>query len=312
MNPNQLTRSCLILVFALTSNCWWPDAASLHAQEQTLFAELYEVGLDFTQHQRFTLAPPTLRADMSPAARSKAVENLAGKQGWERFARDSVNAPVVVDISSVDDPDGNRLGLRVHSAFVVYTQMATLRDSQLMEQFFGSVPSTLENDVGSDSDARRVVMQELSAEELIQLGFVEQADSAAAFAYIELPLLNKVLLEGIIRVERRERPGAVEFAWRLDPSFNSLEKYACRWTRLERNAVGRLVEGEAYPYTGCGGWIGAYEIGDSSEQLLIESRMLLQEPSEWFAGSHFLRSKLPLMLQENARSFRRKLPVVSE
>jgi hypothetical protein len=35
--------------------------------------------------------------------------------------------------------------------------------------------------------------------------------------------------------------------------------------------------------------------------------MLMHEPTQWFSGSNFIRSKLPLAIQEGARSFRRSL-----
>jgi len=41
--------------------------------------------------------------------------------------------------------------------------------------------------------------------------------------------------------------------------------------------------------------------------LLIESRMVLHELPEWFSASNFVRSKLPLAIQEGARNLRRRL-----
>lgn len=301
--------SCLLLgnclVAALTTS-------PLLAQQLDLFSELTQRGLEFTDQQRVTMSPATLQPGMTDSERTEALTKLIGKQKWDRFARDSVRAPVVVDIDTIDDPTGERLGMRVHNAFVVYTTLATLRDRDLMEETFGPAPvdpsqRDVENDREVESDEVRVVMRELPAAELERLGFSKQAQGDASFAYIELPLLNKVLLRGVIRIEKRERDGAVELAWRLDPSFNSDEELASRWTRLERDAVGRLVEGDSFPYTGCGGWMGVYEINREKKQLLVESQLLLREPTDWFAGSNFLRSKLPPALQENAQTFRRKI-----
>ena len=307
-----------MMLAALLGNCLVAAMASssLHAQGADLFSELSERGLEFTDQQRIALPLPTLQSAMTDRERTEALEKLAGKLKWDRFSRDAVTAPVVVDIDTIDDASGERLGLNVHSAFVAYTTLETLRDQDLMEETFGPAPidsTTLDSEKrkAAASDAMRVVMRELSATELTQLGFAEQAAltrSNVSFAYIELPLLNKVLVRGVIRIEKRQPAGAVEFAWRLDPSFNADEKYASRWTRLERDEVGKMVEGGSFPYTACGGWMGVYEIDREEKQLLVESQLLLREPTEWFAGSNFLRSKLPLMLQENARSFRRKIP----
>ncbi len=292
----------------------------LRAQRDDLFTDLTQRGLPFTDQQRITLSAATLQPGMTDSERTKALAQLIGKLKWDRFARDTVNAPVVVDIDTINAPSGERLGLRVHSAFLAYTTLEALRDRDLMEETFGAAPidsapidsaaSDSSKNVDGENAQPRVVLRELPAAELTRLGFADQAERAqgqTSFAYIELPLLNKVLLQGVIRLEKRDRPGAVEFAWRFDPSFNAKENYACRWTRLERDAVGKLIEGDSYPYSGCGGWMGVYEVDREERQLLVESQLLLREPVDWFAGSNFLRSKLPLTLQENARTFRRKI-----
>ena len=300
----------LLALVCVRCLCMAVAVGPLCAQEASLFGELTQRGLAFGDEQRVRLSPPTLSPDMSASERAEVLHKLAGRLGWERFSRDAVTAPVVVDIDTIDGPAGARLGLRVHNAFVAYTALDTLGDRELMEEIFGAPPvnpAPEKSKAAAASEVGRVVMQEIPQADLERLGFDEQAHSAASFAYIELPLLNKVLLRGVMRIEKRQREGAIEFAWRLDPSLNSVERYASRWTRLERDAVGKLIEGASLPYSGCGGWMGVYEIDAASEQLLVESQMLLHEPTEWFAGSNFLRSKLPLTLQENARSFRRKI-----
>ena len=58
---------------------------------------------------------------------------------------------MVVDIETIDDPTGERLGMRVHNAFVVYTTLATLRDRDLMEETFGPAPASKAARSGSRS-----------------------------------------------------------------------------------------------------------------------------------------------------------------
>ncbi len=269
------------------------------AQDSDLFGELTTIGIPFSNETRVKLALPTLNENQSTAELKQAVEKLAGKQEWSRFARNSVSAPVTILIEPINGPDNNKLGLNVHNAFIVYAKLDALKNAELMAEIFGRP--------GKSAETKGVVTEELSKELLQQAGFTEQSQSPASFAYIELPLLNKVLVRGVIRIEKRELPGSIEFFWRLDASFGRVEKYASRWTKLQRDPVGKLIEGESFPYTGCGGFLGVYSIDRENDQLLVESRMLLKEPDEWFAGSNFLRSKLPPAMQENARNFRRKL-----
>ncbi len=272
------------------------------SQDSALFTELTEIGLEFTSVDHVKLPHPTLGPELPSAAREEALHKLSGKQDWSRFVRESVMAPISIDIDAINSIQGERLGLSVHNAFIVHTNLDRLRDTGAMKEIFGRPDNS-----GNSDDSAGIVTQEITQDELRSLGFISQAESSATFAYLELPLLNQVIVRGVVRIERRERAGAVEFFWRLDPSFNSIEKYANRWTKLERNVVGKLLEGESFSYSGCGGFVGVYEISPESQQLLVESRLLLREPQEWFAGSNFLRSKLPPLMQENARNFRRKL-----
>ena len=41
--------------------------------------------------------------------------------------------------------------------------------------------------------------------------------------------------------------------------------------------------------------------------MLCEAHVVFHEPTDWFRGSNFLRSKTPLMVKENVDKLRRKL-----
>ena len=293
------SHSALLLVMFLGAGAGTSATAQVVKLEGKLFTELTERGLPFSADDLIRLPLPTLLPSMSDTAREEALQKLARKQEWSRFSRDSVMAPITIEIETVNSSQGERLGMTVYNAFIAHASMERLRDKEAMEQIFGRP-----NDA---AESNSVVTAELTPEKLRELGFTEQADSAATYAYLELPLLNQIIVRGVVCIEKRERAGAVEFFWRLDPDFNSVEKYASRWTKLERNSVGKLLEGESFPYAGCGGFMGVYELDPAIKQLLVESRLLLREPKEWFSGSNFLRSKLPPMMQENARNFRRKM-----
>lgn len=293
-------RIVVVLLAAICASGTVRDCVA--ADTQDLLQTLLTQGIRLTDDVTAPVAAPTLTPSMTPDQRTAALQELAGKQEWSRFAKNSVTAPVTIDIESIEDSRGERVGHDIQNAFIVYASLEQLSDADFMEQMFGRPAATSQTD-GSQA----AVARELTDEELQQLGVMPDKEQGEAYAYLELPLLNRVIVRGVIHIQRRERPGAYEFAWQLEPAFADSEQFAGRWTELERNAVGRLVEGESHPYQGCGGFMGVYQLDEQQGQLLIESRMILHEPPEWFAGSNFLRSKLPLSMQENARSFRRKL-----
>ena len=256
---------------------------------------------------------------------------------WERFRSGSISAPVAVAIESIPVAEGQGVAHTVHQAFLVRADWESLRDERLLEQVLGERGGADDSAESTDgSKPAAATIRELTAEERRDAGLPAAAPSSAeavpspeaiasadanatsgntagagdvheTYAAVVLPLLNRVIVRGVLHAERRERPAAYEVAWELAPRLGPNERMAASWSPLERDAVGRQTEGDRQSYAGCGGWLGVYEIDDASGLLLIESRMVLYEPETWFSGTKLLRSKLPLSIQENARTLRRKL-----
>lgn len=275
----------------------------VQAQTESPTDDLLEVltaeGVELTDGLAVTIPKPMIYDGQGPAERQQALEELAGKVGWQRFSRNSVVAPVMIDIKYIKNDRGAKVGHRIHHAFVAYADLDTLRDEEMMERIFGRP--------GDSDDAGGVATQEVPGSVLARMGLDSSEGSPDSFAYVTLPLLNKVTVRGVIRMQRREGPKWFELAWQLEPRFARSGEFANTWTKIERNAVGKPIESAPVPYSGCAGFVSVHQIDDASHQLLIETRMVLYEPEEWFGGSNFLRSKLPISMQENARSFRRKL-----
>jgi hypothetical protein len=92
----------------------------------------------------------------------------------------------------------------------------------------------------------------------------------------------------------------------LDDRFKNDKDYPNRWRHVLRSAEGETL-GPLQPYTGLGGYVLVTELPEPKGALLFEMHFLLHEPPEWFGGYNLLRSKMPVKIQENVRSFRRKL-----
>lgn len=302
-------------------------AYPVFAQEGDWLAQLLsEKGIQLTESKSRQLRPPTLAEALSAKEQQQRLAELAGSQGWERFSRNSITAPVKIDLEYILDENGERIGHDVHAAFVAYAAIKTLRDEDLMRQVFGKSVKDAEAQHAAGSEDETV--RDIPADELKRLGIAVPNSASERYASIELPLLNKVIVRGTIRIEKRESDRWVHLYWYLDPRFGSSTQYSNTWTKILRNDVGMPIESEPHPYAGCGGFVSVTRIASntaggprpdtpnsdpsksipaSTDQLLIESRLIMMEPKGWFAGSNTLRAKLPLVLQENARNFRRQL-----
>ena len=236
------------------------------------------------------------------------LERLAARHGWERFARNSVVAPVHVELSYLTDDAGRRIGHNVYSAFVAYADWATLKDQELMESMFG--PST------EDGELAGLEPGQVPSEILQQVGIEFPVEAGEHYSTTVIPLMNRVSIRGTARIAHFESADCLTVAWQLAPQFNldsgeplveAWQPYANRYVKIERDELGRLLPSAPVPYAGCGGMLYVQATGLVDRQLLIESRTVLHEPAEWFAGSNFLRSRFPLVLQESAQKFRRRL-----
>ena len=291
------------------------EIASCRAEQHSnpppspLLESFFTDGIQVVAGVSFVLPPPLLSDAHTPAAKREILDILSARHGWQRFSRPSVMAPVHVELSYIQDASGKRVGHHVYSAFIVHASMRTLRDQELMVSLFGAY---------GDDEGQQIGFQpeRPDSELLSQVGIDVPDETSVRYSSIYLPLLNRVALRGTARIEKEESDSSVTIAWYFDPRFtfedwesleDSKQRFANHYMKLERDELGRSVDSPPVPYLGCGGYLSVRETGQQPDQLFIESRLVLHEPAEWFAGSNFLRSKFPTVLQESAQSFRRRV-----
>jgi hypothetical protein len=280
------------------------DAAQKTVSSCPLFVELIEPGLRAATGDFIPMEGPGLKEGLDSTAQQSVLEKLSGNDGWERFSRSSVVAPVTVSIQSINDGKSDRYGYQLHSAYVLHSPMSTLRDQSLMERTFGK-PTAEDQEAG-------LSIRELKPNELSSVDPKFQPVDNVGYSYIEIPLLSKIRLDGAIRVERHESARQLDIAWVFDDRFStSSDKLSNQWTKLKANELGKLEAGSPNPYGGAGGWIRLFEVSQNPPQVVVEMRWILHEPDAWFNGGNLLRSKLPILIQESVRSFRRKLAQAS-
>ncbi|MEO1528998.1 MAG: hypothetical protein AAFX06_26550 [Planctomycetota bacterium] len=219
-----------------------------------------------------TLPEPTLSGETDePQA---VIESIIGGLSYRQFARDSVVAPVRIRLQYIKDGEGERVGQLVHVAMIAHVDMETLQSDSMMRRLF------------ADSDTAEA--ESLSETELSSRG-IDDASGDVQYHPVNFKLLDKVKLEGVIRVESTSSAERQRLDFRVDERFEN------RWQTEQ-------ADGE---YRGFHGWLHTAQI--EGGVVFIEARLAFAEPTSWFRGSNFLRSKLPLALQESAREFRRRL-----
>ncbi len=268
------------------------------AETPPLLQRFTETGIAINDQQTCLLPKPSLQAGQDAAARKAILEDLAGGRGWKNFSRKSVMAPVAIDVKYIKDANGERIGHQAHSAFIVHAALESLKDEELMKQVFGE-PEDVE-------DAEDFVVEELKEEELESSG-IDPVGENESYGTIQMPLLKRVIIRGVVHTERLLGDDSVIIVWEIDPRFTSDDSGRNTWALINRDDLGNKQEGEQQPYQGAGGYMVVSRLTELPGACLVESHLVLHEPPEWFRGSNVLRSKLPILMQESARSFRRKL-----
>ncbi len=265
-----------------------------------LLAELLADGVSIGK-ESVRLTPPQADPRLSQQELAAAQRKLAGSRGWTQFTRDSMVAPVHIDLDYLKGADGERVGQRAHFAFVVHADLPTLRDDDLMQEMF-----TAETDASEREGFRA---KAIDRQTLIDEGI--EVNDASTYGLLETVLLNKIALTGVMRSERMDANNFFAVAWKLDDRFSghppAHTEYRNEWRKLDRDELGNLTRGQPNPYAGTAGYLIVSPVDGLEGASLVEAEVILHEPKEWFSGSNLLRSKLPLIIQESARKLRRGL-----
>lgn len=287
------------LVFALGVTCF---LGGVRPAQADLLAELIEQGVKLPSGQMIKLPAPLMADDLAPAEQQAALQAAADKYPLDRFTRDAIVSPFVLEIESLDDQSGQRRAQRVDFCFVAYGSLAAFEDEGLFDELAGAA------ETGS-SDSETLSARALSAEELEARGLTLNSTPEREVNYITLQasILDRVELGGVAFTERAKYGQSVVAALRMEDQFAEDPEFPNRWRPILRDAAGRMSLGDPLPYSGLGGYIKVTELSEPQGALFVECHIAFDEPQAWFDGKNLLRSKLPLVVQDNVRSLRRKL-----
>jgi hypothetical protein len=279
-----------------------PGACGQEGRWAGLMNDLLSDGLDVSSGQRVSVSPPILDPQDTSDDPLAATSRLAGSKEWKQFSRKSVVAPVRIDLDYLRTSDGTRLGQRMHIAFVVHAGIETLRDADVMRRLLRGNSQQSERPEGFHSESiNRDVLK----------AFGVESTEACSYSWLEFVLLKKVELQAVIRSQRTEGDGFFVIAWMLDERFTDHEPpdddYRNEWVKRDRDELGKTIRGERHSYSGAGGYLVVSGLEGIEGASLIEAEIVFSEPAAWFGGSNLLRSKLPLIVQESVRRFRREL-----
>ena len=81
---------------------------------------------------------------------------------------------------------------------------------------------------------------------------------------------------------------------------------------LLRDAEANIKAGPPHPFARAGGYAKITRLKQPADAVFIECHLAYEEDYGWFDGATLVKQKVPLMVQEKVKTFRRKLAVASE
>jgi len=271
--------------------------------ENALMSELIATGIsDDIQRQAVKLPAPTLNQAMSAEDQKAALIAVAGDMELERFTKKSFVSPFTLKISSVSDlPDRGHIQ-QLDLWFVAHGTLKDIDNKKLFEEL--AVPSKSKAN-GLSEEARALTADELSNR---NLQASKQADgSEISYGVLRTNVLDKVYVTGITYSNGERGDDSLTMAFQLEHRFKDDPLLPSRWYPLNENDTGEAKLGDASAYSIAAAYAQATPLSFADEAILIEIHLIFAEPYGWFEGRNLLRSKLPPLVQDAVRTFRRKL-----
>lgn len=293
-------RTIALLILAVLWLGFVPSASADEPAVNDVLVELIERGVPIGPSARITLPSPTMPDGLDAAARQAALESIADAvRPLPRLLRESVVAPFVLKIEKEEVPGRDSPARRIDLWFIAYGSLESLKDEEFLKDMAQVAESSGSNQVPSESVF-------LEPEDLAKRDLFVRDDLEKYF-HTSFGLFDRVQIGATRRAMITITDESILVAAKLDPRFLDDEELPNRWRKVSRDELGQLEFGPSHPYTGAGFYVKVTQLKKPDGALFIEYHQVFDEPKDWFNGANLLRSKLPLIVQDGVRKFRRKL-----
>jgi hypothetical protein len=246
------------------------------------------------------LPAPTMADGLDQAGQRAVIAAIADdNHPPEALERKTIVAPLILKVADNDPADKLHSLRRVDFWFIAYGKLDTIAN----ETFWKSVRNSgADRDDDDESSTRTGI---LTGDELRARNITDSDDERHLTA--DLTLFNRVRVSETMQAKQSRSSDSVTLAAMIDPRFADDKEYPNRWWPLTRDENGHLQQGQAHAYRTAGWYYKATALHEPQGAIFVEYHILFDEPQGWFDGANLLRSKLPLVVQEGVRKFRRQL-----
>jgi len=280
-----------------------PDAAP--ASPHPVVAQLIEEGLALEGDAVVKVTAPLVTPQMAAAEQEQALKNLLGTSLYARYLADRIVAPQKIIVKTEQKLGRQGAIRRLDQYFVVYGDLAMIQEEGLMNDFMAKEKKAQE-------DEEPQPFEEYMQRRLSEGESEEVADGEAYLYRFRMPLLDKVMISGLIRGQSYSQDDLLVESAVSSPDLLADADDPTVWQAIPRGAKNDQALGAPKPWRGLAGYMQVTPLKFMPGALLVECHGVLVEPTGWFGGRTLLASKLPAVTEQNVRKLRRKLKQLQE
>lgn len=244
----------------------------------------------------------TLSDGMTADQQMQAIRSILGNLEEERFFKPSVVSPFVFKLEPLSKLENGGQRQRLDVWFVAHGKLDDIEEKKMMDDLTGP---EAKKTPGLPEVARALTEEEMKARDL---KFGDQPDgSGRSYGIMGANILDKAFVTGITSSRYRKTDESIELFLRMAPALFDDADFPARWHSISKADDGTFRLAEANPYTDLAALIKVTKLAGVEDGLFVEVHVVYAEPFGWFEGRNLLRSKLPPVLQDSVRKFRRKL-----
>ncbi len=258
-----------------------------------VYRRLVTEGVDL-DGARVTLEPPLLRdGQAAEDQRRKLVEIAGSEKAVDELLRDSVTAPFVLKLRDQKTPGG--VIRHAHLVFAIRANLDAIDPGKAAQDA---------DNKAFEAANMKLATRILDANDLRTRNIVLPPQETGWFSHNSVDMLDRIQVQTTNRVEVSRSDRSLAVASETDRRFDAEGPHTNAWQALDRKGV---VSGRPTPYSGSISYARCTRLASSPDTLVVESRLAVYEPNDWFQGAAILRSKFSLIAQDQIRRVRREI-----
>jgi hypothetical protein len=279
------------------------------AAEQPLLKDFLDQGIKMSDGATVKLRAPIMADGLDAAGQLAAMGKVAdARSPVDEMLAKSSRAPVITKIRTINSSEGEGPSVRtVDVWFVAHGDWNTLTSKDFLDSATASEGTKSKRSVVSKSGF-------LTDEELKKRNLsTKTADGREErFVYTTFSLFEQVQVSATRFSTAVKGKDSILAVGRIDARFDKDADYPNQWRPLLRDAQAEIKPGPAHLFAHAGGYAKITRLKKPADAVFVECHLVYEEPYGWFEGVNLVKQKVPVMVQEKVRSFRRKLALADQ